>query len=148
MINSYPESSPTPSHLPKPRMRNIFFSKQRFIFFNCGLPSDISSEPTPIIYLVDNPRCISIGSTPTIDILYGLPSDNYQLGQLRRLIFYMDYPPIIIIISQPSEITLSMNHLMHSLLSFYVPQCIWKCMMSIPLQLYNICKYIIMHIFT
>ena len=30
----------------------------------------------------------------------------------------MDYPPIIIIISQPSETTLSINHLMHSLLSY------------------------------
>ena len=47
---------------------------------------------------------ISIGSSPTIDIMYGLPSDVYQLGRLRRLIFfYMDYPPIIIIFRQPSE---------------------------------------------
>ena len=46
---------------------------------------------------------ISIGPTPTIDIMCGLPSDVHQLGRLRRLIFYMDYPPIIIIISQPSE---------------------------------------------
>ena len=30
---------------------------------------------------------ISIGPTPTIDIVYGLPSDVYQLGRLRRLIF-------------------------------------------------------------
>ena len=46
---------------------------------------------------------ISIGPTPTIDILYGLPSDVYQLDRLRRLIFYLDYPPIIIIFKQPSE---------------------------------------------
>ena len=31
--------------------------------------------------------------SPTIDIMYGLPSDVYQLDRLRRLIFYMDYPP-------------------------------------------------------
>ena len=30
---------------------------------------------------------ISIGPSPTIDIMYGLPSDVYQLGHLRRLIF-------------------------------------------------------------
>ena len=48
---------------------------------------------------------ISIGSSPTIDIIYGLPSDVYQLGRLRRLIFYLDYPPIFIIFlfRQPSE---------------------------------------------
>ena len=46
---------------------------------------------------------ISIGSTPTIDIMCGLPSDVCQLGRLRRLIFYLDYPPIFIIFRQPSE---------------------------------------------
>ena len=46
---------------------------------------------------------ISIGSSPTIDIMYGLPSDVYQLGRLQRLIFYLDYPPIFIIFRQPSE---------------------------------------------
>ena len=58
--------------------------------FICGQPSDVY---------------ISIGSSPTIDIIYGLLSDVYQLGRLRRLIFFfgMDYPPIIIIFRQPSE---------------------------------------------
>ena len=47
---------------------------------------------------------ISIGPTPTIDIMCGLPSDVYQLGRLRRLIFYLDYPVIFIIFfRQPSE---------------------------------------------
>ena len=46
---------------------------------------------------------ISIGLTPTIDIVYGLPSDVYQLGQLRRLIFYLSYPSIFIIFRQPFE---------------------------------------------
>ena len=41
---------------------------------------------------------ISIGPSPTIDI-----SDVYQLGLLRRLIFYLDYPPIFIIFTQTSE---------------------------------------------
>ena len=61
-----PESSPTPSHSPKPRMR--------IIMFICGQPSDV------YIY-------ISIGPSPTIDIIYGLPSYVYQLGRLQRLIF-------------------------------------------------------------
>ena len=47
---------------------------------------------------------ISIGLSPTIDIMYGLRSDIYQLGRLRRLIFYLDYPPIFIIFRQPSEL--------------------------------------------
>ena len=47
---------------------------------------------------------ISIGPTPTIDIMCGLPSDLYQLGRLRRLIFFsLDYSPIFIIFRQPSE---------------------------------------------
>ena len=46
---------------------------------------------------------ISIGPTSMIDIVYGLPSDVYQLGRLRRLIFYLDYPLIFIIFRQPSE---------------------------------------------
>ena len=57
-----------------------------------------------IFLFVDNPPIyISIGPTPTIDIMCGLPSDVYQLGRLRRLIFYLDYPPIFIIFRQPSE---------------------------------------------
>ena len=46
---------------------------------------------------------ISIGSTPTIDITCGLPSDVYQLGRLLRLILCLDYPSIFIIFRQRSE---------------------------------------------
>ena len=46
---------------------------------------------------------ISNGLSPTIDIMYGLPSDVYQLGRLRRLILCLDYPPIFIIFRQSSE---------------------------------------------
>ena len=46
---------------------------------------------------------ISIGLTPTIDIMCGLPSDVYQLGRLRGLILCLDYPLIFIIFRQPSE---------------------------------------------
>ena len=46
---------------------------------------------------------ISIGPSPTIDIMYGLPSNVYQLGRLRRLILCLDYPPIFNIFRQPSE---------------------------------------------
>ena len=76
MTNSDPESSPTPSHLPKPRMRiiNLFIR---------GQPSDV--------YIYIN------WAAPTIDILFvcGLPSDEYiPIGPLRRLIYYLfvDYP--------------------------------------------------------
>ena len=46
---------------------------------------------------------ISSGMSPMIDIVYGLPSDVYQLGHLRQLILCLDYPPIFIIFRQPSE---------------------------------------------
>ena len=46
---------------------------------------------------------ISIGLSPTIDIMYELPSDAYQLDRLRRLTLCLDYPPIFIIFRQPSE---------------------------------------------
>ena len=60
---------------------------------------------------------ISIGSSPTIDIMYGLPSDVYQLGRLRRLILCLDYPPIFInFLDNPPNHSLK-NYLMHSLLS-------------------------------
>ena len=44
----YSESSPTPSHLPKPFQTKVFV-------FNRGQPSDINSGLTPIIYFMDNP---------------------------------------------------------------------------------------------
>ena len=78
MTNSDPESSPTPSHSPKPRMKII-------ILFVCGQPSDVY---------------ISIG--PLRRLIYylfvcGQPSDVYiSIGPLRRLIYYLfvDYPPM------------------------------------------------------
>ena len=46
---------------------------------------------------------ISIGLSPTIDIMYGLLSDVYQLGHLQQLILCLHYHPIFIIFRQPSE---------------------------------------------
>ena len=105
MTNSDPESSPTPSHSPRPRMRISIF-----------------------VCLWTTLRCIYINwAAPTIDILFvcGLPSDVYvSIGPLRRLIYYLfvdyppmninwatpmndifnlDYPPIINVFRQPSE---------------------------------------------
>ena len=104
-----PESSPTPSHSPKPRMRIIMF-----------------------ICLWTTLRCIyiyiSIGPYMTIDIICGLPSDVYQLGRLRRLIFFfsMDYLPIIFSFRQPSE-TISLDS-PHALTPIVLgcSQCIWN----------------------
>ena len=90
---------------------------------------------------------ISIGPTPTIDIVYGLPSDVYQLDRLRRLIFYLDYPPIFIIFRQPSEP-----------FSQELPHALTSTVLGCPsaygmhdansITVYNTCKYINMHIFT
>ena len=59
---------------------------------------------------------ISIGPSPTIDIMYGLPSDVYQLGRLRRLIFFvwttlrlllfLDNPPKPFSLELPHALTL------------------------------------------
>ena len=106
------ESSPTPSHSPKRRMR--------IIMFIYGQPSDVY---------------ISIGPSPTIDIIYGLPSDVYQLGRLRRLIFLV-WTTLRSFFSfrQPSETILSRltscTHSYHP----RVPPVHMECMMSIPSQ--------------
>ena len=83
MTNSDPESSSTPSHSPKPRMKTI-------ILFVCGQPYDvyisIGQLQRLIYYLfVDYPPMNINWAAPTID--------NFNL----------DYPPIINIFRQPSE---------------------------------------------
>ena len=90
MTNSYPESSPTLSHSPKSRMRITIF------------------------YWWTTLRCYKLWTISDV-IFSGLPSEIYQFGRLRRLIYYMwtpirwisigpsptidilsmDYPPII-----------------------------------------------------
>ena len=77
---------------------------------------------------------ISIGPSSTIDIIYGLPSDVYQLGRLLRLILFMDYPPIIFSFRQPSE---TIHSRLTSYTHSYHPRVLpvhMECMMSIPLQ--------------
>ena len=78
MTNSDPEPSPTLSHSPKPRMRII-------VLLVCGQPSDVyisigSSSTIDNIYGL--PSDISIGPSPTIDILsFRQPSDNSHFRQ-------------------------------------------------------------------
>ena len=115
MINSYPESSPTPSHLPKPRMRNIIFNKDICLYYLWTTLRHNYFWTVSDDLLVDNPpmyinwadsddwyfiwttlRCISIGPTPTIDILYGLPSDNY---------YYLVNPPKPFSLESPHALT-------------------------------------------
>ena len=83
MANSDPESSPTLSHSPKPRMRII-------VLLVYGQPSDVYISIGPlrrlIYYLfVDYPPMNINWAAPTIDI------------------FNLDYPPIINIFRLPSE---------------------------------------------
>ena len=90
-----PESSPTPSHSPKPRMRII-------ILFVCGQSSDVYISigllRRLIYYLWTTLRCISIGSSSMIDI------------------FSLDYPPIIYIFKQPFEpFSLDSSHALTSI---------------------------------
>ena len=77
MTNSDPESSPTLSHSPKPRMRII-------ILFVCGQPSDV------YIYIY--------WAAPTIDIYYffvDYPPMNINWPAPTIDILILDYPPII-----------------------------------------------------
>ena len=55
---------------------------------------------------------ISIGLTPTIDIVYGLPSDVYQLGRLRRLIFlvWTTLRSLLFLDNPPKPFSLELTH--------------------------------------
>ena len=100
-----PESSPTPSHSPKPSMR--------IIIFICGQPSDVY---------------ISIGSSLTIDIIYGLPSDVYQLDHLRRLILFFVWTTLrslLLLDNPPKPFSLDSPHALTPII-LGCPQCIWN----------------------
>ena len=120
-----PESSPTPSHSPKPHMR--------IIMFICGQPSDVY---------------ISIGPSPMIDIIYGLPSDVYQLGHLRRLIFlvWTTLGSFLVLDNLPKPFSLDS--------SLALTPTVLGCPSAYGMHdassitVYNTCKYINMHIFT
>ena len=92
---------------------------------------------------------ISIGLSPTINIMYGLPSDVYQLSRLRRLILCLDYPPKFNIFRQPSEpFYQELPHVLTSIVLGCPSAYGMHDANSIPFQFNNTCKYIIMHIFT
>ena len=127
MTNSDLESSPTPSHSPKPRMKII-------ILFVCGQPSDvyisIGSLRRLIYYLfVDYPPMNINWAAPTIDI------------------FNLDYPPIINIFRQPFEpFSLDSSHALTPI----VLGCSNAYGMHVCQSQYSqfTCKYINMYIFT
>ena len=119
------ESSPTPSHSPKPRMR--------IIMFICGQPSDVY---------------ISIGPSPTIDIIYGLPSDVYQLGRLQRLIYlvWTTLRSFLVLDNPPKPFSLDSSHALTSTV-LGCPNA-YGMHDANSITVYNTCKYINMHIFT
>ena len=128
MTNSDPESSPTLSHSPKPRMRII-------VLLVCGQPSDVYISIGPlrrlIYYLfVDYPPMNINWAAPTIDILN------------------LDYPPIITIFYTTLRTIFSrLISCTHSY-SPRVFQCIWNACMPIPIQSNHmqICKHAHIHI--
>ena len=101
--------------------------------FICGQPSDVY---------------ISIGPSPTIDIIYGLPSDVYQLGRLRRLIFlvWTTLRSFLVLDNPPKPFSLDSSHA----LTPTVLGCPSAYGMhdANSITVYNTCKYINMHIFT
>ena len=122
-----PESSPTLSRSPKPRMRILIF-----------------------ICLWTTLRCvyISIGPSPTIDIIYGLPSDVYQLSRLRRLIFlvWTTLRSFLVLDNPPKPFSLdSSNALTSTVLG--CPSA-YRMHDVNSITVYNTCKYIKLHIFT
>ena len=124
-----PESSPTPSHSPKPRMRIIMF-----------------------ICLWTALQCvyISIRPSPTIDIIYGLPSDVYQLGHLRRLIFLVWTVLrsffFFVLDNPPKPFSLDSSHALTPIV-LGCPSA-YEMHDANSITVYNTCKYINMHIFT
>ena len=89
-----------------------------------------------------------IGPSPTIDIIYGLPSDVYQLGRLRRLIFlvWTTLRSFLVSDNPPKSFSLNSSHA----LTPTVLGCPSAYVMhdANSITVYNICKYINMHIFT
>ena len=121
-----PESLPTSSHSPKPRMR--------IIMFVCGQPSDVYIH-------------ISIGSSLTIDIIYGLPSDVYQLGRLRRLIFlvWTTFRSFLVLDNPSKSFSLDSPHALTPII-LGCPSAYGMHDVN-SITVYNTCKYINMHIF-
>ena len=108
-----PESSPTPSHSPKPRMRILIF----------------------ICLLVDNPPMCryQLGRLRRLILFMDYPP-IYQLGRLRRLIFlFLDNPQIIHILDNPPNIFSRLISCTHSY-SLRMFQCIWNACILIPIQ--------------
>ena len=91
---------------------------------------------------------ISIGSSPTIDIIYGLPSDVYQLSRLRRLIFlvWTTLRSFLVLDIPLNPFSLESSHA----LTPTVLGCPGAYGMhdANSITVYNTCKYINMHIFT
>ena len=127
MTNSDPESSPTLSHSPKPRMRII-------VLLVCGQPSDVYISigllRRLIYYLfVDYPPMNINWAAPTIDI------------------FNLDYHPIINIFRQPSEpFSLDSSHALTPI----ILGCSSAYGMHVCQFQYSLitCKYVSMHIST
>ena len=122
------ESSPTPSHLPKPCMRKLVSNEGICLYLWPTLGSKqwtvsnvifsgLSSEIYQlgrlrrlIVYMWTTFRCISIGPSPTIFFLVWTT--------LQSLLLFLDNPPrYFTFTSLPSETVLLRNYLMHSLLS-------------------------------
>ena len=115
MTDSDLESSPTISHSPKPRMRiTIFYWWTTLRCYKLWIISDVIFSGLPseiyqlgrlrrlIFYMWATLRCISIGPSPTIDIL---------IWTTLRSLLFLDNPPIIIIFRQPSEpFSLNLSH--------------------------------------
>ena len=137
MTNSDPESSPTPSHSPKPRMRIS-------ILFVCRQPSDVYISIGPLrrliyyLFVCGQPSNVYISIGPLRRLIYYLfvdyPPMNINWAAPTIDIFNLDYPPIINIFRQPSEPFFSR---LISCTHFYSPkvfQCIWNACMPIPIQ--------------
>ena len=91
---------------------------------------------------------IKIGSSPTIDIIYGLPSDVYQLGCLRRLIFlvWTILRSFLVLDNPPKPFSLDLSHELTP--TVLVCPSAYGMHDANSITVYNTCKYINMHIFT
>ena len=86
MTNSDPESSPTPPHSPKPRMKIS-------ILFVCGQPSDVYISIGPLRRLI---YYLFVCGQPSDDYLFvDYPPMNINWAAPTIDIFFnLDYPPM------------------------------------------------------
>ena len=134
MTNPHPESSPTPSHLPKPCMRKTSFSKQ-FLLFSKLYYRSIDKK--------------NMGLPSEANVLESFPKQSWPSSEMIRWTISQPHSPEIHHMKFLSktfsfffQFFMSCTYLISRLPNAY------EMHYAISHNIYNTCKYTIMHIFT